>query len=245
MFMIKMSRQNVLIRIIICILLIALVYFTIYSCKTNSIPFIIINSISIVILVIFFFNPTYLYYLSFLGFLYNFAINFYFPEEHCSIIFFTIGTMSLAILGIYHYHKKIKIAITTIIYFLSILTEIRFGKEIFLEALYKKFLYTLAFLIVSILCYIYTTQIINTREKKILSLDSLNLSDAELIVFYLITKNYKFETIATYMRYSLSSVKRIAKKLYTILDVPDLICFNAKIGRYEIIYPKNFKIPKP
>ena len=145
---------------------------------------------------------------------------------------------------IYHFHKKFKIAVTAIIYFAMILTELRFGLDVFLPCFYEKLIYTAAFIMVAILCYIYFSQIISEQPKRYINVADLNLSNKHIKVFYLITQNIKFETIATKLNYSVPSVKRIARNIYKELEVPDLICFNAKIGRYKIIYPEDFIPPE-
>ncbi|MBR5646647.1 MAG: hypothetical protein IKX23_08425 [Treponema sp.] len=236
--------NRTLIRIIISLIFVGIIYYTTLVFKSRFIFFMILNPIGCFLCILLFINPTNLYYLATLGFMYSFAMVFFFPEEHCFIIFFTGGTMSLAILGIYHFHKKIKIFITSIIYFLMIFTELRFGIDVFLTYFYIKLIYTGAFIIVAVLCYMYFNQIIDRQQKKKLIIKDLNLSEKHIKVFYLITQNVKFETIAKKLNYSIPSVKRIARNIYKQLEVPDLICFNAKIGRYEIIYPENFIIPE-
>lgn len=239
----KFSNHS-LIRIVISIIFLGLLYYTFKVYESNFVFFMILNPIGCLLCILQFINPTNLYYLASLGFVYSFAMTFFYPQEHCFIIFFTGGAMSLAILGIYHFHKKFKIAVTAIIYFAMILTELRFGLDVFLPCFYEKLIYTAAFIMVAILCYIYFSQIISEQPKRYINVADLNLSNKHIKVFYLITQNIKFETIATKLNYSVPSVKRIARNIYKELEVPDLICFNAKIGRYKIIYPEDFIPPE-
>ncbi|MCR5436672.1 MAG: hypothetical protein K6E97_06380 [Treponema sp.] len=228
-------------RILICICFAVFSFYIIQSVINHNFFWVYINLAGIIFSILLFIFPRNLCYLAFLGFYYGCIVLIFFPEEHAAIAFFAVGILAFCIQGFYHNHKLIKILITILLYFACIATEIRFGLPAFRQMLIKKMIYSAVFVIIFFLIYAYVSQLMELHPKKTLDLCSANLTDEELIIFYLLSNNYKFDYISRKLNISNSTIKRRCREIYNYLGVQDIICFHGKIGRMNIIYPEHIK----
>ncbi|MBR5645342.1 MAG: hypothetical protein IKX23_01725 [Treponema sp.] len=228
-------------RILICICFAVFLFYIIQSILHNNYFWVYVNLAGIVFSVLLFIFPRNLCYLALLGFYYGCIVLIFFPEEHGAIAFFAIGILAFCIQGFYHNHTLLKIILTILLYFACIATEIRFGFQAFRPMLLKKLIYSAVFVIIFFLVYAYVSQLMDLHPKKTLDLCSAGLTDEELIIFYLLSNNYKFDYISKKLNISNSTIKRRCKEIYNFLGVQDIICFHGKVGRMNVIYPEYIK----
>ncbi len=226
-------------RFLVSIGIIVSSFFIFYSFFTQHYEWTIINSIALLLLILLFIFPRNLIYLGLVSFLYGCCILIYFPEEHGGISFFAIGCISFAIQGFYHHKKILKISLTGILYFACLLSESRFGLYRFLHCFYKSLIYTVIVFLIFLLIYFYILQLMELNPKKQLDLTKSDFTEEELIIFYLLIKNCKIDYISLKLNLSNSTVKRRVKEIYNFLGVQDIICFNGKTARMNIIFPKE------
>ena len=91
----------------------------------------VINSISIILFLIVILFPAKMGLFSILSFIYGTIILVFEPENNLGILMFWLSIVTLHARGFFNQKKKLKEIITTIIFFGLIISELRFGSDIF------------------------------------------------------------------------------------------------------------------
>lgn len=175
-------------------------------------------------------------------------ILFFFIQQDLNVLFnffvFTIATNALNIEGFYSgkKRKRIGIIITGIIFFLIILTSLRFGKETFFKCLCMNFVFSVFYIFITILGIVYVFQLIgnNSINYKCLNLTQYeSITEEDKIIIKSFLKAKKYDEIANELNKSTPYIKKRAKFIFDTFEVPDLISFLSTYRRYDILFTKE------
>lgn len=202
----------------------------------------IINCITIILFIIIIIYPTKLGLLSIIPFLYGSLILIFEPRNNMGIFMFGLSIITLYARGFFNKQKKIKNILITTIFSCSIISETRFGKEVFFNSFIDKIAYSFVMFLCLFFFQIYIFDLFeaNNSDNKldIQKFPELKKRDAEWLVEIL--NGEKYETLAINYHMSLGSVKNRLKVIFDEIGVGDKQGFLNKYSDYEICYGDNF-----
>ena len=105
----------------------------------------IVNCIAIILFLIEIIYPSKLVLLSSLSLLYAIITLIFEPMNNIGILMYGLSIMILYARGMFNKHKKVKEIIAFAFFFALVLSELRFGKKIFLSSLLVKVAYSFTF----------------------------------------------------------------------------------------------------
>ncbi|MCR5285586.1 MAG: hypothetical protein K6D95_08300 [Treponema sp.] len=214
---------------------------TLFSLSMEAYAF-IINNISLILFVFVIIFPKKLGLLSFVTFLYSSLILIFAPENNIGTLVYGLSIITLYARGMLNRQKKIKELIIIIIFFSFVLSELRFGKELFFKYLIEKTAYTFIFLLIMFFSNFYIFDMLDIQNSKhILDLQKypeLCKRDAEWLKNLL--EGDKYEKVAIDYKMSLGSVKNRFKEIFDILGVGDKKGFLNKYSDFKICYGDTF-----
>ena len=158
------------------------------------------------------------------------------------LYFFSISTFYAR--GYFNKHAKIKNIIAIVIFSILILSEIRFGFNVFIPSLTNNLVFTFVYLASIYFIFPYTSIFAEKYdEEKTLDLKlypELKQRDAEWLKAIL--KGEKYQYIAIEYKMSVGSVKNRFKYIFSIIECGDRRGFITSYADYEIIFhdEKNF-----
>lgn len=200
------------------------------------------NCITIILFSILVIYPTKIGLLSIIALLYGILILIFEPKNNIGILMFGLSFISLCARGIFNNHRRVKTSIVFILFFVVILSELRFGKELFFSILLEKTAYTFVFFLCLFFLQVYTFDIFETNESNskldIQKFPELKKRDAEWLVK--IQNGEKYEALAINYHMSLGSVKNRLKVIFDEIGVGDKQGFLNKYSDYEICYGDDF-----
>lgn len=203
----------------------------------NSFAF-VVNCISIFLFFLLAIFPARVEILSLISSLYGISIILFEPQNNLSILMCGLSLMSLYARGMFNKHKRIKEAGVFIFLLILILSELRFGKEIFINCFFEKLAYSFVFLLCLFFTQAYIFDVFETntlnRKLDIQEFPELKKRDAEWLIE--IINGQKYEAIAIDYHMSLGSVKNRFKIIFNELGVGDKKGFLNKYSDYEICY---------
>lgn len=202
----------------------------------------IFNCITIILFSILIIFPTKIGLLSIISFLYGSFILIFEPKNNMGILMFVLSIITLYARGIFRKHK-IGIFIFSFISFLFlIISELRFGKDIFLNSLLEKTAYIFVLFLCLFFLQAYTFELFETdnvsSKLDIQKYPGLKKRDAEWLVEIL--NGEKYEALAIKYHMSLGSVKNRLKIIFDEIGVGDKKGFISKYSDYEICYGDDF-----
>lgn len=213
------------------------------SQKFNLVLFsFVVNCISIFLFFLLVVFPTRIEILSLLASLYGITIILFEPQNNMGILMCGLSLMSLYARGMFNKHKRIKEVI--VFSFLTILTfsELRFGKEIFINCFFEKLVYSFVFLLCLFFMQAYVFDVFETNtlncKLDIQKFPELKKRDAEWL--FEILNGEKYESISIDYHMSLGSVKNRFKVIFNEIGVGDKKGFLNKYSDYEICYGDDF-----
>lgn len=196
----------------------------------------ILYAIFVLFFIVLIFVPTYFFLFGFIAISYSFAIFIDQPKNDIGIFIFIIGILSLAIAGFFRKKGKIKSIIFSLIFISLLISEIRFGKNLFISSLTSKFFFFFTDIVVFVLSYYLSLGRFIFTTDKVLNLadfPDLTLRDIEWIK--LILKETKYETIAKEYNLSEGTVKNNFHRIFKILNVSDRIHFMSVYSDAEVL----------
>ncbi len=206
----------------------------------------IINCITIVLFFLLILFPTKLGLLSLIPFLYGSIILLFEPANTMGVFMFGLSIITLYARGFFNKHKKTKNIIMLVVFLGLIISEIRFGKEIFLACFLEKLAYSFALFLCLFFFQIYTFDLFETtnsvKKLDIQKFPKLIKRDAKWLSE--IQNSEKYEVIAFNYQMSLGSVKNRLKIIFEELGVGDKQGFLNKYSDYEIYYGDDFSSSK-
>lgn len=144
--------------------------------------------------------------------------------------------------GTFNSNKKIKETIVFIFFIVLILTEIRFGKDIFFSCLFEKIAYSFVLVLCLFFLQVYTFDIFETNVSNykldLKEFPKLIKRDAKWLSA--IQNGEKYEALALNSQMSIGSVKNRLKIIFEELGVGDKQGFLNKYSDYEICYGDDF-----
>lgn len=246
------SNIQVIIRIISLIAIIILVisntnkvinlgFNQLMTLKYEFITF-ILNCLSIILFFCLIIYPTKLEMISFVAFIYGSQILVFEPQNNMGILMFGLSVITLHARGIFNRHKKIRGIISLVIYFILILSELRFEKDIFFSYILEKIAYSFVLFLCLFFLQVYIFDVFETNSLNcILDLQKypeLKKRDAEWLVEIL--NGTKYEALAINYHMSLGSVKNRLKIIFGEIGIGDKQGFLNKYSDYEICYGDDF-----
>lgn len=195
----------------------------------------VISCVCFMIVIIF---PSKIGFFSFISFSYSLIILLFEPENQMGIFMYCLCLASLMARGFLKKYKKIKSILFILIFLILILSELRFGINIFINSLIDKVGYLLVFSITVFFLYAFSINLfeLNKSSKKldIKEYSDLKLRDAKWLIEILNNKKYQY--IATEYNITLGAVKNRMKIIFKTLGVGDKQGFLNKYENYEIYY---------
>lgn len=202
----------------------------------------IINCIAIILFFVLIIFPTKLSLLSLIPFLYGVFILIFEPYNNLGILMFGLSITTLYARGSFNKHTKTKNIIVFVIFVCLILSEIRFGKEIFLKCFIEKIVYSFTLFLFLFFFKAYIFDLFETKgsNKKldIQKYSELKKRDAEWLAQ--IVNGVKYDTLAIDYNMSLGSVKNRLRVIFDELKVGDKQGFLNKYSDFEICYGEEF-----
>ncbi len=215
----------------------------------NNVTF-IVNVVFIAGFVAAFFFPAKLEIFSLLAFLYSANVFILEPKSLIGIPMYFLSIATLYVRGFFKRYSKIRVTIGIVVYFLLILSEIRFGMEFFVDCFLEKMGYTFVLTAIAFFIQIRSYDL-NELKKNDKKLDlgiypELNSRDAEWLCR--IQKNEKYTSIAIDYSMAVGSVKNRIKFIFDTIGVGDRKGFLDEYADCEIVYtnvqPKRGGIKK-
>ena len=198
------------------------------------------NSITLFFFLIIY--PTKLGIISLLAFLYGSQILISEPDNNMGILMFGLSVITLYARGILNKHRKIRAIMIFVIFISLILSELRFGKDIFFNCLLEKIAYSFVLFLCLFFLQVYIFDIFETNTSNhkldIQKNPELKKRDAEWLVEIL--NGTKYEAIAINYHMSLGAVKNRLKVIFEEIGVGDKQGFLNKYSDYEICYGDDF-----
>lgn len=158
------------------------------------------------------------------------------PQNNMGILIFLVGILVLALTGFFQKRGKIKTILFSIFFILLILSEIRFGRHIFIVSVFSKILFSFTVALILLLAFHLSLGKLIFTSDKILDLSAfpdLTMRDAEWIE--LILQETKYDTIARKYNLSEGTVKNNFARIFKILNVSDRIHFMSVYGGCKIL----------
>jgi len=206
----------------------------------------VVNCIVIVFFFILSLFPTKIGILSFNSFLYGTLIIIFEPQNNMGILMMGLSIIILYARGVFNKHKIIKKVIILIVFIACIISELRFGKEIFFGSLFEKIAYLFVVFLCLFFLQVYTFDVFekngSNNKLDIQKFPELKKRDAEWLVEILNGK--KYEALAINYHMSLGSVKNRFKVIFDEIGVGDKQGFLNKYSDYEICYGDDFSSTK-
>lgn len=227
----------------IVILLLATIHGVISNGFSNKkdVFWFVLNCVNICLFCILFILPTKIEILALIAFSYSVVILISEPRNPMGEMMYYLAIMFLYARGFYVRHKKVKNVITIIVFVCLILTEIRFGFDVFLRAIIEIFGFSL---ILGIIVFFSNTYFSNLFETK-LDMHKLylqkypELKPRDAIWLTKILNGEKYDSIAAEENLSSGTVKNRLKYIFEILEVGDRRGFLARYFGYEIFYTET------
>lgn len=202
----------------------------------------IINCITIILFFFIIIYPTKLELLSIIPFLYGVIILILEPKNNIGILMFGLSIITLYARGLFIKHKRTKNIIVLIIFLCLVLSEIRFGKEIFLNCLIEKTAYSFILFLCIFFFKVYTFDLFEIKNSSnkldIQKFPELKKRDAEWLVE--IQNGVKYDILAINYNMSLGSVKNRLKIIFDEIGAGDKQGFLNKYSDYEICYGEEY-----
>ncbi len=155
-----------------------------------------------------------------------------------SIMGFMMYILTCAIFFSRGYFRKkrfTKITCAVILYFLLFATQLRFGREDFVKALFMLAEYSFLLFLIIFFYYIYLRNQGKSPLEKFLDLSLYpELSDRDKEWIELILKETKYSTIAKQYNITEGTVKNRMRFIFKTLDVSDRIGFMATFGGFQL-----------
>lgn len=207
--------------------------------KKELISILVINSISEIAFLLIIIQPERLEFYSLISFIYMIYILISEPNNLIPVFMAVLCIATLNIRGFFYKRKNIKIALFIILYLLALVSEIRYGFNVFFISLLQNIA---AFFILGLTVIIIQKQFsqINSNALRILDLTKYEtLTEQDKIIIKLLKEGQKYEWIAGNLGIATSTLKKHTKSIFKILDVADLIDFHAQLGQLTFIYTKQ------
>ncbi len=202
----------------------------------------IVNCIAIILFLIEIIYPSKLVLLSSLSLLYAIITLIFEPMNNIGILMYGLSIMILYARGMFNKHKKVKEIIAFAFFVALVLSELRFGKKIFLSSLLVKVAYSFTFFLSLFFFQAYTFDMFETltsnKKLDIKKFPELKKRDAQWLVELL--NGVKYEYLAINYNISLGTVKNRMKMIFNILGVGDKRGFYNKYSDFEICYGDEF-----
>ena len=202
----------------------------------------IINTTSIILFTVIIFHPEKIGITSIICFLYSSYILFKEPENNIGLLFYFLTFFSSQTRGFFVNKKKLKLCLIWMYLGILILTELRFGINIFLKCFLDKIAYTFIFLLSILFSNSFITeQISKLYGEKILDIrlyKELTVRDARWLSK--LQAGDKYEKIAIDEHLSTGSVKNRFKIIFNELCVGDKQGFINTYSNFEIKYGEQF-----
>lgn len=207
---------------------------------------IVINIISSLLLIIVIIAPQKIAIFSIVSFFYSFLILIMEPENQMGIFMYFLGITTLCVRGFFTKKNLFKSIFCLIVFLGLVFSELRFGKERFLNSLIQKLGYFFVFFVTTFFIHLYLLNLDKLKKlEKILDLKdypTLNKRDANWLIEIMEGKKYDF--IAIQSNLSLGTVKNRLKYIFEILEVGDKIGFMNKYSEFEIRFGKELSFKK-
>ena len=246
------NKTQILIRIISLLATIILVMsntqrflnFELQNLLTEKFEFFtfVINSISIILFLIVILFPAKMGLFSILSFIYGTIILVFEPENNLGILMFWLSIVTLHARGFFNQKKKLKEIITTIIFFGLIISELRFGSDIFFSNILEKFAYIFIYFISLFFFQIYVTDKLdileNNKKLDLQKYPELKKRDAQWLADILNGEKYEYLAVTYHM--SINKIKNRIKVIFDIIGVGDKKGFLNKYSDFQICYGDDF-----
>jgi len=239
------NKKNVyrVVAIVSCFVMIAIeiLHFRDYASSARQKGFyeIVTDVVNIFSLFVFFFMiffPQKIELFGGLSFLYTFLAVFFEPGNAISFMLFLLGITTLYLRGFMKKNGKRKIIITVVIYMLCLLTELRFGFDIFISSVLEK----TGFFLTSIMIYVFLEEYLKSvylsPHNKHLDLTQFDLTERDKEWIKLILNNEKYDYIAKLYNLNAGTVKNNCHRIYKILQVSDRQDFITKYAGFKFLY---------
>ena len=202
---------------------------------------VIVNTVFIFGFVAAFFFPSKLEIFSLLAFLYSANVFILEPKSLIGVPMYFLGAATLYVRGFFKKSPKIKVSVTIAVYLLLILSEVRFGWEVFVDLFLEKMGYTFVLGAITFFLQIRSFDLIelekNEKKLDLGKYPELNARDAEWL--RMIQKNEKYTSIAVDYKMAIGSVKNRIKFIFDTIGVGDKQCFLEDYGDCEIVYAES------
>lgn len=198
---------------------------------------VIISFICLVFFIILLFVPQHFVLFAIISFLYSFKIILVDTIAKYPIgqLLFLMGVACLVFLGLFRYHRLLKIFASFLVNYGLIGTNIRFGVDVLFDSIITAIGYTLVFLVTlffaaSFFRFLYTTK--HARIWDLSQYPELTNRDKEWLKQILEEKRY--EEIAADSGITVGTLKNRMHQIFTIVGVEDRISLLATYGGYEV-----------
>lgn len=201
----------------------------------------VLNCANICLACILFIFPTKIELIAIGAFLYSFVILLFEPENAMGEMMYFLAVMFLYARGFYIRHKKVKNIITIIVFACLVLSELRFGFDVFLRAVIETWGFSLVLGIIVFFSNAYFSNLFETRlDMHKLDLQKYpGLKPRDALWLTKILNGEKYDSIAVEENLSSGTVKNRLKYIFEILGVGDRRGFLARYYGYEIFYTET------
>ncbi len=164
----------------------------------------------------------------------------YFPSNIFSILMFSIGLITLQLRGYFKNGKVVKLTALIVMFLAALSSELRFGFGTFLNS----FLDMLGASFLMFLIFIFVQRYIKLKNPFMLTpicdfSDYDELTDEDKEIIRLLKEGQKYDWIAGKLGIATSTLKKKVHRIFKILDVPDLIGFQAQFSAQELVFTKE------
>ena len=153
---------------------------------------------------------------------------------------FSIGLIILQIRGFFRKKKILKLSVLAAIFVICLCSELRFGFSVFINS----FLDILASSFLMVVLFIFVQRYIKLiTPYKLIPVcnfsDYEELTEQDKEIIRLLKEGQKYDWIAGHLGMATPTLKKKVRKIFEILDVPDLTGFHAKFSADEMIFTKE------
>lgn len=202
----------------------------------------ILNCFVIILCFIFVLFPAKLGICSFISFYYAFTCLVFATDNNMGIFMYWFAVITLYVHGAFNRRKQLKNAVCLSVYIILILSELRFGLDVFLPCFIQKIGYTFMLFLILFFVKAYLTDKISAEsaEKKLDIKEFPNLTKRDAQWLARILGGEKYQAVAVDYKMSIGSVKNRFKFIFAELEVGDRCGFVNSYSGYEISFGDEF-----
>lgn len=200
----------------------------------------VFNIISIILFIIISIFPQKICIFSFITFFYAFSIVPFEPENYMGLLMYVLGTSALLARGVMKKNKKLKLIILSLIYFVLLLTHLRFGVSNFINYFLINIGGILVLALFTFFIHCYYVNTIVYEDKKLNIAEYPELNERDCIILQQIQNKQKYSTIANSVGLSEGALKNRLHFVFDTLETGDKQGFMSIYDDWEILFNPQY-----